>query len=141
MLTAIDTNVISALWSAEPAATGMATLLFEASKQGGLVIAAPVYAELRAYPRATPDFVDRFLADTGIRVAFTLSEAVWRRAGEAFAGHAARRRQARAGEPKRLLVDFLVGAHALLEADRLLTLDGGRYRTSFPELVLEPEGE
>jgi len=50
MRTAIDTNVISALWSGEPASNGIAALLGEAQKEGGLAISAPVYVELLAYP-------------------------------------------------------------------------------------------
>ena len=32
-----------------------------------------------------------------------------------------------------MLVDFIVGAHALLMADRFLTLDQGRYIKDFSE--------
>ena len=42
----------------------------------------------------------------------------------------------RENTPKRLLADFVIGAHALYSADRLLTLDEGRYRRDFPELKL-----
>lgn len=138
MLTAIDTNVISALWSQEPAASGMKELLFSARQEGGLVICAPVYAELLAYPGTTKGFVDTFLEDTDISVHVDLSLEVWTLAGEAFSAYAERRRKDRVGQPKRLLVDFVVGAHALLMADRLLTLDASRYRTAYPELRLKP---
>lgn len=138
MLSAIDTNVISALWSREPAATRVAEWLFQARSSGGLVICTPVQAELLAYPGATPEFVEQFLNDAGIRVEYNLSEAVWRRAGAAFAHYAERRRDSGGGSPKRLLVDFLVGAHAIIDADRLLTLDTGRYRNAFPDLRMEP---
>ena len=139
MLTAVDTNIISALWSREPAATGMKELLFAARQEGGLIVCAPVYAELLAYPGATRAFVDTFLEDTQIDVHVSLPLEVWARAGEAFSAYAERRRKDRAGQPKRLLVDFVVGAHALLTADRLLTLDPTRYRTAYPELRLNPD--
>ena len=140
MLTAVDTNIISALWSKEPAATGMKELLFSARQEGGLVVCAPVYAELLAYPGVTRDFVGTFLKDTDIDVHVDLSLEVWTLAGEAFSAYAERRRKDRVGQPKRLLVDFVVGAHALLMADRLLTLDANRYRTAYPELRLMPGG-
>lgn len=138
MLSAVDTNIISALWSKEPAAAGMTELLFSARQEGGLVICAPVYAELLAYPGATKVFVESFLRDTQIEIQVNLSLDVWARAGQAFSDYAERRRRDRAGQPKRLLVDFIVGAHALLQADRLLTLDANRYRTAYPELTLMP---
>src|SRR5690606_14403538 len=127
MLSAIDTNAISALWSQEPAANRLAEWLNRARLAGGMVICPVVQAELRAHPTVDDDFVLRFLADTRVRVDFDMSERVWDRAGSAFAAYAARRLASGGGEPKRLLADFIVGAHALERADRLLTLDGGRY--------------
>jgi len=136
VLSAIDTNVISALWSQEPRAPQVAALLNEARDRGGLVIAAPVYAELMAHPWVEAGFVDRFVKDTGIRIDFEIHETVWRSAGVAYAEYAARRRRSAGGEPKRLLVDFLVGAHASVRADRLLTFDPHRYRSHFPDTEL-----
>ena len=135
MRTAIDTNVISALWSGEPASQGMAALLGQAKNQGGLVICAPVYVELLAYPKATRSLVDQFLTRTYIVTDFLLDEPVWQEAGAAYAAYAQRRRRSKEGSPKRLLVDFIVGAHATLKADRLLTLDAARYQVAFPELA------
>ena len=94
MRTAIDTNVISALWSREPAASQMASLLGRARDEGGLVICAPVYAELLAHPNATASFVDEFLSATDIIVDFALDEVIWREAALAFASYVRRRRKA-----------------------------------------------
>lgn len=138
MLSAVDTNVISALWSREPTARRMASLLSEAREAGGLMICAPVFAELHAHPRVDPTFIARFLEDTNIRVDFALRASVWSGAGTAYAAYAERRRNSAGNETKRPLVDFIVGAHAGLEADRLLTLDPDRYRTAFPGLLLVP---
>jgi hypothetical protein len=108
--------------------------LFKARSEGGLVICAPVYCELLAYPSATRQFVQEFLGETGILVDFLLDEEVWQRAADSFVTYAKRRRRSRGGSPKRMLVDFVVAAHALLRADRLMTLDASRYRQDFPKL-------
>ena len=102
MRTAIDTNVISALWSGEPASQGMAALLGSAKNQGGLVICAPVYVELLAYPKGTRTLLEQFLATTHIVTDFLLDEAVWQEAGAAYAAYAQRRRQSKDGSSKRL---------------------------------------
>jgi hypothetical protein len=97
---------------------------------------APAYAELLAYPRATQVFVDDFLADTGIVVDFEIPQKLWIEAGRRFARYAERRRKSSRQSPRRLLVDFLVGAHALSQADRLMTLDSKLYKQDFPDLKL-----
>lgn len=136
MRTAIDTNIISALWSREQLAQEASRWLEEAQRDGGLVVAAPVYAELLAHPQASEPFVNNFLADTGIAVDFELQRDGWLEAARRFASYANRRRKSGGQSPKRLLVDFMIGSHALLCADRLLTLDPDRYRQDFPELKL-----
>ncbi len=136
MRTAIDTNILSALWSKERPASEIGINLGNAQREGGLVVGAAVYAELLAYPGATETFVNQFLADTGIVVDFELQKDVWLEAGRRFARYAKRRRKTAAKGPRRLLVDFLVGAHALAQADRLMTLDPMRYKQDFPELRL-----
>jgi predicted nucleic acid-binding protein len=134
--TAIDTNIVSALWSNEPLAANIARQLLQAKNLGAILMAPVVYAELLAYPTATQSFVNRFLSDTGITVDFELEESVWVDAGKRFAQYAEQRRKARHGEPKRLIADFIIGSHALLQADRLMSLDRARYRHYFSELTL-----
>jgi predicted nucleic acid-binding protein len=134
MRTALDTNVLSALWSSEPSAARVVGGLASARAQGGLVVCAPVYVELLAHPVASQHFVDDFLHETGIVVEFSLDESIWRKAAESFVAYAQRRRRSGGGSPKRMLVDFVIAAHALLRADRLMTLDFERYRSDFPAL-------
>ena len=136
MRTAIDTNVLSALWSKEPSASDIARNLGKAKAEGGLVVSGPVYAELLAYPKATESFVNDFLADTGIAVDFVFQQPVWVDAGRRFARYAKRRRRPAHQGPKRLLADFIIGAHAVALADRFMTLDPKRYERDFPELKL-----
>ena len=134
MRTAVDTNILSALWSGEPLASTVSEVLDQAATDGGLVVCAAVYAELLAHPKAKLDFVENFLSATGISIDFDLGEPVWREASARFAKYAIRRRASRGGRAKRLLADFIVGAHALIRADRLLTLDQTRYARDFPDL-------
>lgn len=136
MRTSVDTNVISALWSNEPRADEVARLLNEARQAGAVLVSGVVYAELLAYPKATEKFVADFFGETGIVLDLRFNDTVWVEAGRRFARYANRRRKAKGHGSKRLLADFLVGAHALVQADRLLTLDPSRYRQDFPELQL-----
>jgi predicted nucleic acid-binding protein len=134
--TAIDTNILSAVWSNEPTAINIAQQLAKARSLGALLISPVVYAELLAYPKATESFVSGFLSETGITVDFAIEELAWVEAGRRFAQYAGRRRKQRHGHPKRLLADFLIGSHALLQADRLMSLDATPYKQYFPELKL-----
>ena len=136
MRTAIDTNVISALWSGSAPSAQVASLLSKAADEGGLVICAPVYVELMAYPKATGQYLDQFLASTRVEVDFVIDEPVWRETAQRFAAYARRRRKSGGGEAKRLLTDFVIGAHAFLHSDRLFTLDPHRYEQDFPKLRL-----
>jgi len=138
MTTAIDTNVIIALWDRDASFSSAAQTALEAAfNRGGLVVAAPVFAELLAAPGRTEAFVDAFLDDTGISVDWNLDEMVWRAAGRAFQRYAERRRKQRDPGTRRILADFLIGAHAEARGYRLLTLDERIYQPAFPKLVIE----
>ncbi len=138
MTTAVDTNVIIALWDKDPALSLAAqNALDTAFSRGTLVAAAPVLAELIAAPGRNETFVDSFFQETGIGVDWELPEQVWRLAGRAFRTYAERRRKQRDRGPRRILADFIIGAHAFANGFRLLTLDDGLYRAAFPGLAIE----
>jgi hypothetical protein len=101
--TAIDINVLSALWSKESVASDIARNLGNPKTEGGLVLGAPVRAELLAYPEATESFVNGFLADTGIDVDFEFQQSLWLEAGRRFARYAQRRRKTAHDGPRRCL--------------------------------------
>jgi hypothetical protein len=135
MTTAIDTNVLAALWDAGDALHGEARKALDAALgRGTLVISGVVYAELLAAPGRTEEFLDEFCADTGVGVEWELEERIWRMAGAAFRSYAARRRKQKGTEPRRILADFLIGAHALVKGYELLTLDERMYRAAYPRL-------
>jgi predicted nucleic acid-binding protein len=137
--TALDTNILSALWSREPHAAALSDRLGRFKLEGALLISPIVYAELLSHPNASESFLNDFLANTGIRVDYQLDEAVWTEAGRRFARYAHRRRQATQEGPRRLLADFIIGVHALLHADRLMTFDPIRFQQDFPDLRLESD--
>jgi predicted nucleic acid-binding protein len=81
--------------------------------------------------------VSSFLEENGIAIDWDLIEPVWRSAGRAFQAYAERRRKQRDHGTRRLLADFLIGAHAHVRGYRLLSLDEGLYRAVFPTLKIE----
>jgi predicted nucleic acid-binding protein len=138
MTTALDTNVIIALWDNDPALSQAAETALEAAfHRGSLIVAAPVFAELIAAPGRTEAFVSLFLEENGIAIDWNLNEPIWRSAGRAFQAYAERRRKQRDHGPRRLLADFLIGAHAHILGYRLLSLDERLYRAAFPTLKIE----
>ena len=153
MITAVDTNVLlDVLIAGAPHGEESERALAEAVGAGALLISEPAYAELAAHFPDRLD-LDRFLADTGIRLEPSGAEAL-HRAGSAWSEYLRRRPAAvacpqcapqemrchRCGasiQPRQHVVaDFVIGAHALVRADRLLTRDRGYYGTYFPELRL-----
>jgi predicted nucleic acid-binding protein len=96
-----------------------------------------VYAELIAAPERTRDDIDTFLHRTQIGVDWELDQPVWITAALAYHDHVQRWRAQRGDPgPRRILADFVIGAHAIHFASTLLTFDQGIYRASFPTLTL-----
>ena len=130
MITAVDTNVILDVAADDPVhADSSDRLLSQALDAGSLVVSEVVYAEL-APQYESRESLDLALGNLGIKVVESGSEIAWL-AGRRWADY-----RAAGGTRQRLLADFLIGAHALLRAECLLTRDRGFYKTYFPELKL-----
>ncbi len=135
MTTSIDTNIIVALWwQPDPFNRVAANMLGQAQKLGPLVVCAPVYAELMGDPGRSEAELSDFLEDTRISIDWSLEEEIWRRAGRAYQGYVQRRRASSETFPRRILTDFLIGAHASVRGYSLMTLDLRLYAAAFPQL-------
>lgn len=133
MITAVDTSVLIDVFAAD-AEFGRRSL--EAMQvcltEGSLAACDVVWAEVGA---VFPDADAAAAALDALTVAYSPVERV---AADA-AGSAWRTYRAAGGSRTRLVADFLVGAHAAQQADRLLTRDRGFYRTYFSGLeILDP---
>jgi predicted nucleic acid-binding protein len=133
VITAVDTNVVLDVVTAD-AKHGLASAdaLRRASSEGSLIACEIVWAELAAAFGPGPQ-AEATLGRLGI--VFSSVE----RPQALAAGTAWRDYRKRGGPRDRLIGDFLVGAHAIGKADRLLTRDRGFYRLYFGGLpVLDP---
>lgn len=138
MITSIDTNVLVTLWAGDnQTSSDLQSALDDASEKGVLSIYGAVYSELMASPRVTEDFIIEFCSDAGILIDWSSNEMIWKSAGRAYEQYARQRRRQGSGQPRRILADFLIGAHAFINGHSLLTLDTGIYRTAFPKLAIQ----
>jgi predicted nucleic acid-binding protein len=134
----LDTNILIALWDTSNSLNVQAQGCLErARKRGELVVSAPVYGELMAHPARTVQQIDLMLSRTSVTVDWHFDEAIWRAAGAAFKGYARRRAQSGGKSPRRILTDFLIGAHAVVRGCTLLTLDRKHYESAFPGIRIE----
>jgi predicted nucleic acid-binding protein len=132
--TAVDTSVLLDIFQPDPR-FGLPSreALRRAYTQGALVACEIVWAEIRAHFPADGPF-EEALSTMGIRFE-PLSPATVAAAGRLWRES----RKAGKARPARVVADFLVGAHAQLQAEALLTRDFGFYRRHFQGLkVIDP---
>lgn len=154
MIVAIDTNVLLDILIPNTRYLEWAlNSLKNTGAEDHLIISEVVFAELSSQFLSLGD-LDRFLDRTGIRVAASDPNVLFH-AGAAWKRYAARRKElifcSACGEGQEvicntcggiirfrqhILSDFLIGAHAEIRANKLITRDRGFYRSYFENLKL-----
>lgn len=126
--TAIDSNIlIDILFNDHEFAADSAAALTSSSMQGAVVISSVVIAEVAGYfPQA--EAAQKFFSE--IDAVITSLDAK----GAISAGQIWRQRLQK--DRTRILPDYIVAAHAVEFADRLLTRDAGFTRMNVPGLVV-----
>lgn len=138
MTICLDSNILSALFTNEQGALQLATQLQAWQQHDQLLIHKSVYGELLALPGSSPAYLHAQLVNLNIQVDSETPSHLWDTAGLAFAAYAERRRRSAGGHPRRILTDFLIGAHAQSLRAALCTLDPQHYQHGFPGLSLLP---
>lgn len=131
---AVDSSVLLDVLSGDPRfADASEACLREALAVGEVVICDAVVAEVQAMLDTRETAMDA-LALLGLRYLATSEAAAVR------AGHMQRRFRDRGGRRERVVADFLIGAHALLQCQALITRDAGFFRDYFKGLkVIVPK--
>ena len=128
---AVDTPILFDILIGDPRhAEASETCVGEALARDEVVVCAAVVAEVQAMLDTSEDLMD-ILSSVGIRFEPMTESAAMR------AGHMNKRYRSRGGKrSERVSADFLVGAHALMQCNGLITRDPGFYRDYFKGLKL-----
>ena len=129
MKLALDSSVLHAIFNKEPGAQEWLETLIRARRQGQLVVCKIVYAEL-APAFLTQSELERVLDNLGVQLDSIRGEAAW------LAGHTFKAYRQAGGPRKHMIPDFLIAAHARVQADQLAASDRGYIRSYFPDLPL-----
>ena len=130
MITAVDTSVLIDVFGAnEHFGALSANTLRRCLNEGAVVACASVWSETRA----------AFPSDDAFRAAMHALGVGFSAPSEptaTLAGAICKKYRAAGGKRDRVVADFLIGAHASSQCDRLLTRDRGYYKKYFAGLVI-----
>ena len=131
---AVDSSVLLDILAEDPRfADGSEASLGNAISMGDVVVCDAVVAEVQTLLDTRETAMDA-LGALGIRYLPTIEQAAVR------AGHMQRRFRDRGGCRERVVADFLIGAHALLQCSALITRDEDFFRDYFKGLkVIVPK--
>ena len=129
-MVAADSSVLLDVLTEDPRfGAASAAALARALAAGEVVVSDAVVAEVQTMLDTRETALDA-LAEFGLRYLPTSEAAAVR------AGHMQRRFRDRGGRRERVVADFLIGAHALLQCQALITRDAGFFRDYFKGLKL-----
>lgn len=129
MITAIDTSILLLIQKRQDGWTDWKSALEDASRDGVLVLCPVVFAE---YSPGYVSWEDAYEDISRLRIHYDpiTPDAAWL-AGRLFLQYR------KEGGPRRTMIpDFMIAAHASVQADRLAALDRGYVRRYFPSLPL-----
>jgi predicted nucleic acid-binding protein len=132
-LIAADSSVLIDLFSQQgPDSLAAAEAIRRALHAGPVVLCEVALAELCTSLKGGAEVMDT-LDEIGIAYSAMETKAALR------AGEMQRRYRQRGGTRSRTVADFLIGAHAMMQCDGLVTRDAGFYRDYFKGLkVIDP---
>lgn len=134
---AVDTNVLIDLLGEDARADAAESCVRDALMLGPVVICDVVVSEITAGLGHGADIMD-VVEDMGLRY-LPVERRAAIRAGEMQRRFNQRRKASGHRQVARTVPDFLVGAHALMQCNGLITRDGGFFRDYFKGLrVIEP---
>ena len=134
MTTAVDTSVLLDVFTASREYLAASQSALRAARQmGRIVVCDIVVAELR------PLFTDRSRLEAALFDKLGADFVPCDQEASYLAGETWQAYRSGGGTRRRLIPDFLIAAHAMTCADRLLTRDRGFYRRWFTRLdLVEP---
>ena len=132
MRTALDSSVLIQLYRKQAGWERWRARLQAAASEGELIISPVAFAEFSiAYPTLESARADL----ERLNISYEPIEP----ASAYLAGQVFLRYRRKGGPRQHLIPDFLIAAHASVQADRLAALDRGYFRAYFPTLVLLEE--
>ena len=134
----VDSNVLIALISQNNATSGPAIAAFQkATATSPSYVCGAVFSEMLGFPGRNSDDMQEFITALGIELDWKMEKADWVAAGDAYREYVARRQTSSGGLPRRMVTDFLIGAHASVRGYTLLTADKRLYGAAFPKLRMK----